>query len=104
MSKDAKVTGEALRESVNSEFEALLDAVSGAVNDAPDGAVIAGSEEQVRDATAEFRQLLYERAVQLRTDAAKAAFSPSGERKGPGLEEQGSSVGASPDGQRVDSD
>ena len=59
------------------EMEAYLEGVMEAVNDAPDGAWIAGSEEQVRDLSAEFRRQTYERAVQMKVDAAEAAFPPS---------------------------
>ena len=38
---------------------------------------IAGSEEQVRDLSAEMRRRIFERAVQKRVDAAEAAFPPS---------------------------
>ena len=48
-----------------------------AVNDAPDGQWIAGSEEQVRDLSAEMRRRIFERALQKRVDAAEAAFPPS---------------------------
>jgi hypothetical protein len=48
-----------------------------AVNQAPDGAWIAGSEERVRDLSAEMRRRIFERAVQQRVNAAEAAFSPS---------------------------
>jgi hypothetical protein len=60
------------------EVEQLLREVADAINQAPDGAVIAGSEEVVRDAMARFRRRVYELGLQLRTDAAKAAFPPSG--------------------------
>jgi len=39
-----------LRQAVHGDMEKLLDEVTGAVNTAPDGAVISGSEEAVRDA------------------------------------------------------
>jgi hypothetical protein len=48
-----------------------------AVNEAPDGQWISGSEEQVRDLTGAMRQRIFERAVQRRVDAAEAAFPPS---------------------------
>ena len=83
-------------------MERLLREVTEAINAAPDGAVIAGSEEVVRDAVARFRQRLYERGIQLRTDAAKAAFSPSGPRDGPTAPVQGPTDGPSPDDQRGD--
>lgn len=52
--------------------------MTAAINQAPDGAIIAGSEEAVRDAMARFRPRVYELGVQLRTDVAKVAFPPSG--------------------------
>jgi len=87
MNKDVKITTEQLRQAVHGDMEKLLDEVTGAVNTAPDGAVISGSEEAVRDAMARFRRLVYERAIQLRSEAAEAAFSPSQQRKGQGMEE-----------------
>jgi len=77
MSKDVQITTEQLRQAVSGDMAKLLDEVTGAVNTAPDGAVISGSEEAVRDAIAKFRRLVYERAIQLRSQAAQAAFSPS---------------------------
>ena len=58
-------------------FERLCRAVADAVNAAPPGQVINQSEEQVRDLLADFRQLTYQTAVQLRLGAAEAAFPPS---------------------------
>jgi hypothetical protein len=44
--------------------------------------VIRDSEERARDALDRFRSIAYEQAMQLKLDAAEAAFSPSaGERK-----------------------
>ncbi len=40
------------------------------------GQVINASEEKVRDLLADFRQATYQAAIQLRTDAAQAAFPP----------------------------
>ena len=47
------------------------------LNLAPAGQVINASEEKVRDLFADFRQTTFQTAVQLRLDAAQAAFSPS---------------------------
>jgi len=68
-----KVDPKQFVESFRVEMEAHLQAV----NEAPDGEWIAGSEEQVRDLSAEFRKRVFEQAVQQRIDAAEAAFSPS---------------------------
>ncbi len=69
-----KVDPKQFVESCREEMEAHLQAVMQAVNDAPDGEWIAGSEEQVRDLSAEFRKRVFEQAVQQRIDAAEAAF------------------------------
>jgi hypothetical protein len=58
-------------------MEKVAKQVMEAVNEAPDGEWIAGSEEKVRDITAELRRRLFEQAVQKRVDAAEAAFPPS---------------------------
>ena len=58
-------------------FERLCQDVTAAVNLAPAGQVINASEEKVRDLLADFRQATYQAALQLRTDAAQAAFSPA---------------------------
>jgi hypothetical protein len=47
------------------------------VNQAPVGQVINASEEKVRDLFARFRHSAYQTALQLKIDAAEAAFSPS---------------------------
>jgi hypothetical protein len=43
--------------------------------------VIRDSEEKARDALDEFRTRAFEKALQLKIDAAEAAFPPSGERR-----------------------
>jgi hypothetical protein len=58
-------------------METMLGHVADAINSAPDGYVIAGSEEKVRDLFAEFRQAAFAMGLQMRVDAAEAAFSPS---------------------------
>jgi hypothetical protein len=59
------------------EMDQYLQEVMEAVNNAADGEWIAGSEEQVRDLSAEMRRRVFEAAVQKRVDAAEAAFPPS---------------------------
>jgi len=59
------------------KMEEALGRVADAINEAPPGHVIAGSEEQVRDLFADLRQNAYETGLQMRVDAAEAAFSPS---------------------------
>jgi hypothetical protein len=59
------------------KMEAMLGQVADAINDAPDGYIIAGSEEKVRDLFADARQQAFELGLQMRINAAEAAFSPS---------------------------
>ena len=63
--------------SLRHEFEQLCRDVTAAVNNAAAGRVITDSEEKVRDLLARFRQRTYQAAVQLRLEAAQAAFPPS---------------------------
>jgi hypothetical protein len=79
MSKEAQISAEELRQAVAADMAEVLEKVAASINQARAGAIIADSEEIVREAMAEFRKKVYERAVQLAADkAAKAAFSPSG--------------------------
>jgi hypothetical protein len=64
--------------SMRAKVEEMLGQVADAVNEAPAGRVIAGSEERVRDLFADLRQQAFETAMQMRTDTAEAAFPPSG--------------------------
>ena len=59
------------------EMEELLGQVADAINEAPAGHVISDSEEKVRDLFAELRQRAYEKGLQMRVNAAEAAFPPS---------------------------
>ena len=79
MSGAPKVSREEYAKQMKAEMEGYLASVIEAVNEAPDGAWIAGSEEQVRDLSAGFRRRVFEKAVQMRVDAAEAAFPPSEE-------------------------
>ena len=78
VSPEPTVTAEALLDQLRGRFERLCQDVAAAVNAAPAGAVLNASEEPVRDLLADFRQATFEAAIQLRTDAAQAAFPPSG--------------------------
>jgi len=87
MSGSPKVSREEYANQMKAEMEAYLASVVDAVNEAPEGAWIAGSEEQVRDLSAEFRRRVFEKAVQMRVNAAEAAFPPSaqpGDMQAPG--------------------
>ena len=100
--KEVRIEPAELKDAMAVEIEQLAEETADALNKARDGAIIADSEQIVREAMARFRQKVYEKAVQMKADkAAKAAFSPSAQ--GPGSEEQGNGRGESPDGQRDDS-
>lgn len=58
-------------------IEAMLGQVADAINNAPDGFIIADSEEKVRNFFADLRQQAFEMGLQMRINAAQAAFSPS---------------------------
>ena len=72
------ITSEALIAALRDHFEQLCRAVTDAVNQAPTGHVLNHSEETVRNRLADFRQAVYQTALQSKIDAAEAAFSPSG--------------------------
>jgi hypothetical protein len=72
-----QVAPEKFAAAMEQEMQAYLQSVMQAVNGAADGEWIAGSEEAVRNLSAEFRRRAYERALQMRVDAAEAAFPPS---------------------------
>jgi hypothetical protein len=77
METSPRVSPQQFAESIKQEFEEFATKVMEAVNDAPDGQWITGSEEQVRDLSAEMRRRIFEHALQQRLDAAEAAFPPS---------------------------
>ena len=68
------------------ECRRIMEQVAEAVNAAPTGNVISGSEMQVRDLMAELRRKAFETAVQMRIDSTESNFSPS---KGLVRQEQG---------------
>ena len=73
----SRVAPEKLVAAMEQEVQQYLQSVMQSVNGAADGSWIAGSEESVRDLSADFRRRVFERAVQMRVDAAEAAFPPS---------------------------
>ena len=72
-----KIEREAYLAAMRQTMEAMLGQVADAINDAKDGEIIAGSEYQVRDLFGSLRQKAFEVGIQMRVDAAEAAFSPS---------------------------
>jgi hypothetical protein len=69
---------------MQSEVRRILGEVADAVNSAPTGNVISGSEIAVRDAMARLRERAFEVAVQMRIDSTESSFSPSEGGGGPG--------------------
>ena len=80
----SKLDREDLVRRMREDFEATMLKVADAVNDAPQGHLIDGSEEQVRDLLGEFRRRAFEMAAQMRVEATEAspAFSPGEGRSG----------------------
>lgn len=84
MEPTPKLSREAYIQAMRQRVETLLGKVADAVNAAAPGQIITGSEEQVRDLFADLRRQAFEQAVQMRMDAAEAAFPPSeGSRDAP---------------------
>jgi hypothetical protein len=75
-----KLDRKAYEEQMRAEFERAMREVADAVDGAPQGRVIRDSEEKARDALDRFRKTAYEKAVQMKVNAAEAAFSPSAQR------------------------
>lgn len=73
-----KIERDELVRRMREDFERTMRQVADAVNDAPDGHLIDGSEERVRDLLIGFRQRSFQTAAQMRVEAteASAAFSP----------------------------
>ena len=74
----SKLDREELVRRMREDFEATMLKVADAVNDAADGHLIDGSEEQVRDLLGNFRQRAFQTAAQMRVEATETspAFSP----------------------------
>jgi hypothetical protein len=72
-----EVSPEHFADAMQCEMQKYLQSVMKAVNEAPDGQWLAASEEPVRELSADFRRQVYEKAVQMRVNAAEAAFPPS---------------------------
>ena len=98
-----KLDREAYENQMRMEFERVMREVADAVDDAPLGRVIRDSEEKARDALDRFRRVAYEKAIQMKVNAAEAAFPPSqqrGDREGEAT--QGKATHQRVDDQRTD--
>ena len=91
-----QVSAEQLKQALATDFSRLAEEVAKAMNEARDGRIIADSEEPVRDASAVFRQRLYEKVLSLLQEK-REAFSPSAQR----AEEQGQAGDDASNGQRA---
>jgi hypothetical protein len=77
MDSTPKLSRQEFIDRMRPKVEEALGRVADAINQAPPGPIIAASEEPVRDTFADLRRDAYEMAVQMRVDAAEAAFPPS---------------------------
>jgi hypothetical protein len=77
----SKLNRDELVRRMREDFEQTMLKVADAVNDAPDGHLIDGSEEQVRDLLGDFRRRAFETAAQMRVEATESspAFPPGEE-------------------------
>ena len=71
-----KITAEQLETVLQKDFKRLVEEVAEAMNSAQPGRIIADSEEPVRDASAVFREQLYQKAMDLLQNKQEA-FPPS---------------------------
>jgi len=102
--KEVRIEPSELKQAMRGEFKGLVRETAEALNTARDGAIIADSERIVHEAMDRFRQKVYEKGVQMKADkAAKAAFSPSAQRRGKRSKGQGGAGRQSSDDERNDS-
>ncbi|MGQ9925171.1 MAG: hypothetical protein ACUVSM_14755 [Armatimonadota bacterium] len=87
---------------MEAEVRRTLRQVADAVNNAPTGNVISGSEVAVRDAMAQLRRRVFEKAVQMRIDSTESSFSPSEGRGRQAQAEQGAGAAQRREHQRTD--
>lgn len=72
MPSEPKLSRDEFIKEMRQKMETMLGRVADAIDEAPPGRIISGSEEQVRDLFGGFVQ-----GLQMRVDAVEAAFSPS---------------------------
>jgi len=70
-----------LKQLLKEDFEDCIAQVVKAIDTAKIGSIIDDSEEPVRIATGKLRQKIFQKALQLKINAADAAFSPSKQGK-----------------------
>ena len=84
------------------ECRRIMGQIAEAINNAPTGNVISGSEMEVRDLMAQLRQKAFELGVQMRIDSSESTFSPAEGRGGAAQAKQGAGEAQRLDGQRSD--
>src|SRR5579862_8627567 len=89
-------------ERMQAECRRVMEQIADAVNDAPTGNVISGSEMQVRDLMEGLRRKAFEVSVQMRVDSHESTFSPCEGRGGENSGKQGSLQPQHDHGQRAD--
>ena len=72
---------EKLKKLLKEDFDDCITEVVKAIDTAKIGSIIDDSEEPVRAATGKLRQKIFQKALQLKMNAADAAFSPSKQGK-----------------------
>ena len=72
----SRITKRQLKQALAIDIDRLVDDVVEAMNNAKPGSIIDDSEEPVRDAAGQFRRIIFEKALELRSQSE--AFSPSG--------------------------
>jgi hypothetical protein len=72
---------EKLKQLLKEDFDDCIAQVAKAIDTAKAGSIIDDSEEPVRAATGKLRQKIFQKALQLKINAADAAFSPSRQGK-----------------------
>ena len=86
--EDKKITAQELKAAWSKDMDRLAEQVAEAINNAQPGNIIDDSEEPVRDASAEFRKRLYQKALDLlQNKQLQEAFSPSPQRAKPDVAE-----------------
>jgi hypothetical protein len=86
--EDKKITPKELKVALKGDIDRLVEQVAEAINRAQLGRIINDSEEPVRDASAQFRQRLYQKAIGLlQNKQLQEDFSPSADRTEPDVEE-----------------
>lgn len=78
--KVPSIDGQKLEKLLKDDFQRCIAEVTEAIDTARIGAIIDDSEEPVRMATSRLRQVIFQKAIQMKTNAAEAAFSPSQEQ------------------------